>query len=170
MFSAAEEFAHARLLAPHPLRLPALQVRLFALYSRALTAGATVTAEEAARRAAAALVRWAGRGGLGEQEGGQEEDEREWGGGTWFCLGGYGDGRWRCGRMASPSCPASPHHHRHCHRTVLAADGGRRGGGGSSQVAATATSWRQSEAEMVRGAGVGSGGGGPGWVVNTSAD
>ncbi|GIL90673.1 hypothetical protein Vretifemale_18375 [Volvox reticuliferus] len=54
------------------------EVRLFALYSRALTAGATVTAEEAARRAQAALVRWAGHGGLHEKQG--AEDHLEEGG------------------------------------------------------------------------------------------
>ncbi len=51
------------------------QVRLFALYSRALTAGATVTAEEAARRAQAALVRWTGRGGLNEDRGDVQDNE-----------------------------------------------------------------------------------------------
>ncbi|KAG2482055.1 hypothetical protein HYH03_018991 [Edaphochlamys debaryana] len=78
------------------------EVRLFALYSRALTAGATVTAEEAARRAQAALVRWAGRGGLNEEQGADEEEEED-------------------------------------------EFGGRRG----ANVATAATSWRQSEAEMV---------------------
>ncbi|GLI64470.1 hypothetical protein VaNZ11_007743 [Volvox africanus] len=51
------------------------EVRLFALYSRALTAGATVTAEEAARRAQAALVRWAGHGGLHEKQGAEDQLE-----------------------------------------------------------------------------------------------
>ncbi|GIL56939.1 hypothetical protein Vafri_12224 [Volvox africanus] len=51
------------------------EVRLFALYSRALTAGATVTAEEAARRAQAALVRWAGHGGLHEKQGAEDQME-----------------------------------------------------------------------------------------------
>ncbi|KXZ52879.1 hypothetical protein GPECTOR_8g26 [Gonium pectorale] len=79
------------------------EVRLFALYSRALTAGATVTAEEAARRAQAAMVRWAGRGGLNEDRGADEE-------------GAEDDD-----------------------------EAGRRG----ANVALAATSWRQSEAEMV---------------------
>lgn len=48
------------------------QVRLFALYSRALTAGGAVSAEDAARRQQAALVRWVGHGGLNEQQGGSK--------------------------------------------------------------------------------------------------
>ena len=46
-----------------------LQVRLFYIFSRALTAGQEVSAEEAAQRVHQALVRWAGRGGLHEQDG-----------------------------------------------------------------------------------------------------
>ncbi|KAF5833869.1 hypothetical protein DUNSADRAFT_9664 [Dunaliella salina] len=44
------------------------EVNLFALYSRALTAGGQVSAEDAARRAHANNLQRVGRGGLGEEE------------------------------------------------------------------------------------------------------
>lgn len=64
---------------------PALQLRLFFIFSRALTAGQSVTAESVARRAHEDLVRWAGRGGLGEQDGGAD------GSGTGGWVVGHGE-------------------------------------------------------------------------------
>lgn len=43
-----------------------LELRLFSVHTRALTAGQKVTAEEAARQAQAAALRRVGRGGLNE--------------------------------------------------------------------------------------------------------
>lgn len=81
-------------------------MRLFALYSRALTAGARVSAEDAARRQQAALVRWVGHGGLNEHGGG---------GGSGppddllalpneVCVGGGGGGSGGCARAVQHAC------------------------------------------------------------------